>query len=111
MYVDEFGYEWESEHSYLGAAVKLDCPAGQPISQLMRTATRPNITYLRPGWVSSRQWPPDATSVNYGEKCNCEECGGRLVGETVAKLKQQVDEIHATTKVHIDTYQLRYLED
>ncbi|MGH3635673.1 MAG: hypothetical protein ACRDTS_16615 [Mycobacterium sp.] len=109
MFVDEFGDEWESEVAYIGAAVKLDCPAGKPVGQLVRTGG-PAITYRLLGWDRSRPWPPDPTSVNYAERCPCEVCGNRLVGETIDKLAQEVNEIHATTRSHIDTYVLRYLE-
>jgi hypothetical protein len=110
VFVDEFGGEWEHESSYLGAALKLDCPAGKPLGQLVRTQSSPSITYRLMGWGSSRPWPPDPTAVNYAERCVCAECGSRLVGETVAELTKEVNEIHATTRSLEDTFRLRYLE-
>ena len=80
MYVDDEGVEWEREVTHIGAVLKLACPEGKYVSHLFRTASG-NIRYLLPG-SGNRQlpWPPDPTSTEYGERCRCEVCNGRMVG-------------------------------
>lgn len=55
-------------------------------------------------------WPPDPGSDVYGERCPCEMCCGRLVGDTVAAIRAEAEAMASTMKVNQDTYQLRYLE-
>jgi hypothetical protein len=112
VYVDEFGDVWEREVSYVGAGLKLACPApigGRIVSLLIR-AFRDEIEYqVFPG-APGLPWPPDPTWIDYGEICNCETCAGRLVGATVEELRAEVDDISSDDTSNADTFFLRYLE-
>ena len=97
----------------MGAALKLACPAsvgGRVVSILYRTGGG-GIQYQVAGsGIPGLPWPPDPAWTEYGERCQCETCGGRLVGATVDELYAVVNGIHAGTAVNWDTYFLRYLE-
>lgn len=109
MYVDDEGVEWEREVTHIGAVLKLACPEGKYVSHLFRTGGG-NIRYLLPG-SGNRQlpWPPDPTSTDYGERCPCEICNGRMVGAKVDDLRQAVNELDAAVTANEDTYFLDYL--
>jgi hypothetical protein len=55
-------------------------------------------------------WPPLPDSDVYGERCPCDGCVGRLVGDTVSAIQAEALAMQATMKVNQDTYNLRYLE-
>lgn len=71
----------------------------------------PNLTYQVVRTPSpSFPWPPDPNSTEYGERCPCEHCVGRLVGDTVDAIRNEADQIQLTMRSNEDTHQLRYLE-
>jgi hypothetical protein len=109
-YSDEFGTVWERKVTHIGPALKLACPGqGRVVSVLFRTSCD-TIRYSIPGTgISQHPWPPD-TSANYGERCPCGECLGRLVGASVDGLTAQVILLIDVTRAHEDTYFLGYLE-
>jgi hypothetical protein len=111
-YVDEDGIEWESKISYVGVGLKLECPNGNYVSVIIGSAA--DGAALRYQVLATRhpalRWPPHPDSTEYGERCPCDDCVGRLVGDTVAAIRAEANEIQATTKSHEDTYTLRFLE-
>lgn len=113
-YVDEFGTEWEREVAYVGALLKLQCPApveGQVVSLLIRVGSG-NIEYQVAGsGASPLRWPPDPTWTEYGERCHCGTCAGRLVGASIDELRADMVAMNAVVTSNEDTYRkLRYLE-
>jgi hypothetical protein len=112
-YIDEDGTRWEREVTYVGAGLKLACPApigGRTVSVLIRGGGD-EITYQVSEGAPRLPWPPDPTWTEYGERCGCETCAGRLVGATVDELRAEVDAITADPGALEDTYlRLRYLE-
>ncbi len=110
MYVDDEGVEWEREVTHIGAVLKLACPEGKYVSLLIRTAGG-NIRYLLPG-PGNRQlpWPPDSTSTEYGERCPCAVCNGRMVGARIDELRHALNGLHDAPTANEDTYFLDYLE-
>jgi hypothetical protein len=100
----------DREVEYVGAGLKLECPA--PISEIVSVLFRGGgnaITYKVPG--SQRlPWPPDPTQVDYGEPCLCDVCGGRLVGATVEELRDEIAAISSNPAELENTYTLRYQE-
>lgn len=97
---------------HVGAVLKLACPGpeGRIVSHLIRTGG-PSIRYSVPGPdIRERPWPPDPTSADYGERCACDECHGRLVGATVDELEYQVNKLHSAPTANEDTYPLRFLQ-
>jgi hypothetical protein len=109
-YADEFGTVWECKFTHIGPALKLACPGeGRVVSVLFRTSCD-TIRYSIPGTgISLHPWPPDI-SANYGERCPCDECLGRLVGASVDGLTDQMILLIDVTTAHEDTYFLSYLE-
>lgn len=113
-FVDEFGTAWEREVAYVGGLLKLQCPApvgGQVVSTLIRVGSG-NIEYQVAGsGAPPLTWPPDPTWIEYGGRCRCETCAGRLVGATVDELRAEIDAMNAVVTSNVDTYlDLRYLE-
>jgi hypothetical protein len=81
--------------SYVGAGLKLQCPApigGRTVSLLLRTSGH-EIRYVASQGAPALPWPPDETLADYGERCGCDTCEGRLVGATVDELRAYVDKM------------------
>jgi hypothetical protein len=98
--------------AYAGAGLKLQCPApigGRVVSLLLRAGGNA-ITYVVSQGVPGLPWPPDPTAVEYGERCQCATCEGRLVGATVEELRAKVDDMDSDYTTNEDTFFLRYLE-
>lgn len=99
--------------AHFGVGLKLDCPNGKYVSFITGVGS-PNLAYQvvshAPETHPPLPWPPVPDSVEYGERCPCGVCVGRLVGDTVAAIRSEADAIQGTMKVNEDTYQLRYLE-
>ncbi|WAJ43124.1 hypothetical protein OK015_18055 [Mycobacterium sp. Aquia_216] len=98
--------------SYVGAGLKLECPApigGRTVSLLLRTSGD-EIRYVPSQGAPGVPWPPDPTQMDYGERCGCDTCEGRLVGATVEELRAYVDRMDSDYLMNEDTYFLRYLE-
>jgi hypothetical protein len=103
----------EREVAYMGAALKLACPAsvgGRVVSTLYRTGGGGIQYQVEGSGAPGLPWPPDPTWTEYGERCRCETCAGRLVGAAVDELHAVMNGIHGDTAVNWDTYFLRYLE-
>lgn len=99
--------------AYVGVALKLDCPAGSDYVSFITGMGTPNLHYqvvTTPDTHPPLPWPPDPDGDVYGERCPCEMCCGRLVGDTVAAIRAEAEAMASTMKVNQDTYQLRYLE-
>ena len=98
--------------AYVGIKLKLACPApvnGRIVSTLIRVGDEINYQVEGSG-VPELPWPPDPASADYGERCSCETCEGRLVGAPVEELRDVISDIHGDYAVNQDTYFLRYLE-
>jgi len=99
--------------AYIGVGLKLDCPNGKYVSFITGMGS-PSLTYQvvwrAPDTHPPLPWPPLPGSDVYGERCPCEVCLGRLVGDTVAAIQAEALAMQSTTKVNQDTYNLRYLE-
>jgi hypothetical protein len=109
-YIDEDGFEWESKIAYVGVGLKLECPSGRYVSVIIGTGG-PDLAYQVLATKHPQlPWPPLPDSTEYGERCPCDDCVGRLVGDAVADIRAEADAIQATTKSHVDTYTLRHLE-
>lgn len=101
----------DREVQYVGAGLKLACPApvgGEIVSVLVRGGGDA-ITYQIPGGPRL-PWPPDPTLTEYGEPCFCQTCAGRLVGAGVEELRMELAGIAADPAALEDTYELGYLE-
>jgi hypothetical protein len=97
---------------FVGAGLKLRCPAGvggSIVSLLLRTGGD-EIRYVASADAPSLPWPPDPTLTEYGERCGCQTCEGRLVGATIDELRAKVDDMDSDYVMNEDTYFLRYLE-
>jgi hypothetical protein len=98
---------------YVGVGLKLDCPNGNYVSFITGMGSR-NLAYQvvfnAPDTHPPLPWPPDPDSTLYGERCPCEVCVGRLVGDTVAAIRAGANGIQGTMRVNEDTYNLRHLE-
>jgi hypothetical protein len=99
--------------AYVGVGLKLDCPNGKYVSVITGMGS-PNLHYQvltrAPDVHTPLAWPPIPGSADYGEQCPCDVCVGRLVGDTVAAIQAEANQIQGTMRVNQDTYQLRYLE-
>jgi hypothetical protein len=98
--------------AYAGAGLKLACPAtigGRVVSVLIR-AGGDEITYQASAGAPGLPWPPDPTWTEYGERCQCQTCEGRLVGATVEELREKINDMDSDYKVNEDTFFLHYLE-
>jgi hypothetical protein len=98
---------------YVGAGLKLACPAaigGSVVSLLLRTTRGDEIRYVASAGAPALPWPPDPTWTEYGERCQCQTCEGRLVGATVAELRAKVDDMDTDYATNEDTFFLHYLE-
>lgn len=92
--------------AYVGIKLKLACPApvnGRIVSTLIRVGDEINYQVEGSG-VPELPWPPDPASANYGERCSCETCEGRLVGAPVEELRDVISDIHGDYAVNQDTY-------
>lgn len=102
-----------TDTAYLGVGLKCDCPNGKYVS-FITGMNSPHLVYQvvtrAPDVHPPLPWPPDPNSDVYGERCPCDVCVGRLVGDTVAAIRAEAEAIQGTTTVNQDTYQLRYLE-
>ena len=98
--------------AYFGAGLKLACPApigGRVVSLLIRRGGD-EITYQASAGAPGLPWPPDPTWTEYGERCQCQTCEGRLVGATVEELREKIDDMDSDYTVNEDTFFLHYLE-
>ena len=98
--------------AYVGAGLKLQCPAGiggSVVSLLLRSGGD-EIRYVASNGAPALPWPPDPTSTEYGERCQCQTCEGRLVGATVEELRAKVNDMDSDYATNEDTFFLRYLE-
>jgi hypothetical protein len=100
-----------SNTAHLGVGLKLDCPSGNYVSFITGLGS-PNLHYQVVTTESHPPlpWPPDPNNDVYGERCPCQVCVGRLVGDTVAAIQAEADAQESSLKVNEDTYWLRYLE-
>jgi hypothetical protein len=78
--------------------------------QLAAPHERPRDQVCRQPRAPALPWPPDETLADYGERCACDTCEGRLVGATVDELRAYVDKMDSDYLTNEDTYFLRYLE-
>jgi hypothetical protein len=108
-YVDEFGAKWDSKIAFYGVGLKLTCPNGEYVSLLTGLGSQGMTYQVLPNVHPALPWPPYPNNIEYGERCGCDGCAGRLVGDTIAAILAEADEIQATMKVNQDTYPLRFL--
>jgi hypothetical protein len=109
-YVDEFGDKWETKVAHFRVGLKLECPNGKELSFVTGTGGQNLVYQILATGHAALPWPPDPASTEYGERCGCDECVGRLVGDTVDAIRAEANAIQATMKSNEDTYTLRYLE-
>jgi hypothetical protein len=109
-YIDEFGDKWDSKVAHFGVALKFECPNGKYVSTVTGLGSQGMSYQVLPTGHPPLPWPPDPHSTEYSERCRCDVCAGRLVGDTVAAIIAEADEIHATMKSNEDTYTLKFLE-
>jgi hypothetical protein len=98
--------------AHVGVGLKLDCPNGKYVSFITGMGV-PNLTYqvvINAQTHPPFPWPPDPDSAVYGERCPCDVCCGRLVGDTVDAIQAEALAVQSTMTVNDDTYMLRYLE-
>jgi hypothetical protein len=98
--------------AHVGVGLKLDCPNGKYVSFITGMGI-PNLTcqlVTNPQTHPPLPWPPDPDSAEYGERCPCDVCVGRLVGDTVEAILAEMYAVQTTMQVNEDTYMLRYLE-
>lgn len=86
-----------------------DAPLPEVVSTLIRVGG--DIAYQVAGSDTPElPWPPDPTSVEYGEICHCQTCAGRLVGASVEELSNAVSALHGKPIGNVHVHQLEYLE-
>lgn len=99
--------------AYVGIRLTLVCPApvgGRTVSTLIRVGEDINYQVEGSG-VPEQPWPPDPPAVDYGERCSCPTCEGRLVGAPIEELRDVISALQADLAVNQDTYlDLRYIE-
>jgi hypothetical protein len=98
--------------AYVGAGPKLQmrgCHRTQRRQSFLPTGGD-EIRYVASIGAPALPWPPDPAWTEYGTRCQCQTCEGRVVCATVEELRAKVDDMDGDNATNKDTFLLRYLE-